>query len=56
MTIHSAPADLHIHTNYSDGYHTPQEIIEKVKSLGLRAIAITDHDNVMAIREAKEFG
>ena len=56
MTIHSASADLHIHTTYSDGYHSPQEIIEKAKNLGLRAIAITDHDNVMAIRKAKEFG
>lgn len=37
--------DLHIHTNKSDGKHTPIEILEKAEKLGLECISITDHDN-----------
>lgn len=49
-------ADLHTHTHYSDGYHTPEELIQKAKEAGLSYLAITDHDNVDAIDEAIEFG
>lgn len=45
-------ADLHSHTYYSDGYHTPEELIIKAKAAGLTHLAITDHDNVDAIEEA----
>ena len=47
-------ADLHTHTHYSDGYHTPEELIQKAKTAGLTHLAITDHDNVDAIDEAME--
>ncbi len=47
-------ADLHTHTHYSDGYHTPEELIQSAKSAGLTHLAITDHDNVDAIEEAFE--
>ncbi len=47
-------ADLHSHTYYSDGYHTPEELIIKAKTAGLTHLAITDHDNVDAIEEALE--
>jgi len=47
-------ADLHTHTYYSDGYHTPEELIQSAKQAGLTHIAITDHDNVDAIDEAIE--
>lgn len=36
--------DLHIHSVYSDGTYSIQEIIEKAKSIGLSQIAITDHN------------
>ena len=36
--------DLHIHTTASDGTLTPAEVVDLAKSLGLEAIAITDHD------------
>jgi predicted metal-dependent phosphoesterase TrpH len=45
-------ADLHTHTNYSDGIYTPVELVKKAKYAGLHYIAITDHDNVDAVEEA----
>lgn len=49
-------ADLHIHTNFSDGTFSPQEVVEKAKNAGLAAIAITDHDCVDGISPAEEAG
>ncbi len=45
-------ADLHIHTYYSDGLLSPQEVIKKVKAKGISTISITDHDAVAGIKEA----
>lgn len=42
-------ADLHLHTFYSDGTYTPQELVNKASEVGLSAIAVTDHDTVEAI-------
>ncbi len=49
-------ADLHIHTIHSDGVLTPKEIIEKCSQRHLKAIAITDHDNVQGVKEAIQEG
>lgn len=35
---------MHVHTSYSDGDHTPLEIVRMAKEKGLKLIAITDHD------------
>ena len=40
--------DLHIHTVFSDGVFTPEKIVDTAIDAGLDAIAITDHDNVLA--------
>ncbi len=40
--------DLHIHTCFSDGVFTPEKIVDTALDAGLNAIAITDHDNVLA--------
>ncbi len=45
--------DLHIHTIASDGTFTPEEVILEAKKRGLKALAITDHDTVDGIEEAK---
>ena len=46
--------DLHIHTYYSDGVFSPEKIVDTAVDVGLQAIAITDHDNVLAYDVAKK--
>jgi 3',5'-nucleoside bisphosphate phosphatase len=48
--------DLHTHTNHSDGVHTPTELVEKAKEVGLEVIAITDHNVVSGNEEAIKAG
>ena len=49
-------ADLHIHTNHSDGFYTPKEIVLLAKENSIDIISITDHDNLSAINEASALG
>jgi predicted metal-dependent phosphoesterase TrpH len=39
-------ADLHLHTNFSDGTYTPEELAAQGKIHELAAMALTDHDTV----------
>ena len=50
------PSDLHIHTTFSDGRNTPEEIVEAAKEAGLHYISITDHDTVEGVTELYESG
>ena len=43
------PIDLHLHSTHSDGTLTPAEIIARAKSLGLTAVALTDHNTVSGV-------
>ncbi len=45
-------ADLHIHTNVSDGFISPAELVIQLKNAGVKHFAITDHDAVAGIDEA----
>jgi len=49
-------ADLHLHTNYSDGVLTPSKLIDLAKKNDISVISITDHDNVNALDEAIKYG
>ena len=44
---------LHVHTQYSilDGASNIALLIDRVKSLGMEAIAITDHGNMFGVKE-----
>jgi hypothetical protein len=54
-----AGADLHIHSNASDGRYSPAELIRMAVNAGLTVMALTDHDTVdgivPALQAAKEF-
>jgi predicted metal-dependent phosphoesterase TrpH len=39
-------ADLHLHTNFSDGTYTPEELAGHAKRCGFKAVALTDHDTM----------
>ena len=46
-------ADLHIHTYYSDGRQTPQDVVQSAVKNGVNLIAVTDHDNAVGREEVK---
>ena len=48
--------DLHTHTTASDGDHSPTQLIERAHSIGLKAIAVTDHDTTDGVLEAQLAG
>jgi len=41
-----ALADLHVHSNHSDGIYSPKQLVEMAIELGLGGIALTDHDTI----------
>ena len=46
-------ADLHTHTNHSDGTRSSREVIDVAKSHGIEILSISDHDNLAAYFESK---
>ncbi len=50
--VQLAFADLHTHTQASDGMNTPAENVRLAAEAGLGALAITDHDTVAGVAEA----
>ena len=49
-------SDLHTHTNYSDGFFSPEVLAAKAKQLGFKYLAITDHDTVDGVKHLKSIG
>jgi hypothetical protein len=49
-------ADLHNHTNASDGEYTPTELVQAARDLGLTAVGVTDHDTLNGLDEAMAAG
>lgn len=45
------PADLHLHSIYSDGSCTPCRLIELAWEKGLDTVALADHDTVAGVEE-----
>lgn len=48
--------DLHLHTYYSDGTMSPEELVILAKKSGVTTIAITDHDGMDGLSEGLEAG
>ena len=46
--------DLHVHSNASDGTYSPTELVKYAIEKELYAFALTDHDTVAGIDEAKK--
>ena len=47
-------ANLHLHSHFSDGVHSPAELCRRAKETGYRALAITDHENTASWKELPE--
>lgn len=50
------PSDLHMHTNFSDGKLTPEDLLAAARAAKLNYIAVTDHDTVEGIVHLYEHG
>lgn len=46
--------DLHTHSTSSDGSEAPSEVIRLAANAGLSAVALTDHDILAGLGEARE--
>lgn len=46
-------ADLHTHTNFSDGLLSPKDLMLKAKEKGIEILSITDHDTLEGLKVAK---
>src|SRR5258708_12818162 len=46
--------DLHTHSTASDGVYSPTELLHRAKDVGLRVLALTDHDNTGGLPEAAQ--
>lgn len=54
--FYKAKADLHLHTEASDGILTPSELVREAKAKELQIISITDHDTIAGVEEAIRYG
>lgn len=46
--------DLHCHSTRSDGLLAPREVVQRAVARGVDVLALTDHDDVSGIPEARE--
>jgi predicted metal-dependent phosphoesterase TrpH len=51
--IDTAGIDLHTHSSCSDGSLTPGELVERAAAAGVRVLALTDHDTLAGVAEAR---
>ena len=49
-----AVIDLHAHTTASDGDDRPSELIEHARAAGIDVLALTDHDTMSGLEEARD--
>ncbi len=46
--------DLHMHSNFSDGFWSPRVVVEHAREAGLKQISISDHNTIEGQGEARE--
>lgn len=49
LTLNDIKGDLHMHTTWSDGSHSIEEMIEACRTKGYRYMAITDHSYYLKV-------
>jgi len=49
ISYNDIKGDLHVHTNYSDGFNTIKDMVLAAKKLNYEYVAITDHSKTRAI-------
>ena len=47
-------ADLHVHSNASDGTDDPAEVMHRAAEAGLDVVALTDHDTTAGHARARQ--
>jgi predicted metal-dependent phosphoesterase TrpH len=47
-------ADLHVHSNASDGTDSPADVMRRAAAAGLDAVALTDHDTSAGLTQARD--
>jgi predicted metal-dependent phosphoesterase TrpH len=52
--MHVGKADLHTHSDLSDGLSSIEEILDSAERAGLDVIALTDHDDIRGAFEMRE--
>lgn len=50
------PADLHMHSNVSDGEYSPTRLVEMAREKGIEVLSVTDHDSIDGVAEAMTAG
>lgn len=46
--------DLHCHSTCSDGTYAPTEVVQRAHTAGIDVLALTDHDTLLGIDEARD--
>lgn len=49
-----ATIDLHLHSSHSDGALSPADLVLRAREAGVTTLALTDHDSVRGVPEARE--
>ncbi len=50
--LDNSPYELHAHTFFSDGTDSPEEIVQQARALGLKFVAVSDHDTLEGVPRA----
>ncbi len=48
-------ADLHLHSNYSDGSDSVEELADKIEKSGLKIVALSDHDTTDGLAPIQKY-
>lgn len=46
--------DMHLHTTASDGSFSPSEVVQRVKSSGIKVFSLTDHDTTAGVHAVED--